>query len=112
MSAAPPLSPNSLPERRIASTGQTLAPNSQSNESSRFEDIAQLAYALWQQRGCPAGSAETDWLEAEQQLSRQVNPESRRADHEDLLSGTNRFDHPSLFLGKIVRKTPCRSHEF
>jgi Protein of unknown function (DUF2934) len=30
--------------------------------------IAQLAYALWQQEGCPDGSAEKDWLEAEQKL--------------------------------------------
>jgi Protein of unknown function (DUF2934) len=112
MSAAPQLSPQSIPEERTASTEQTLAFQNQAAESTNSEEIARLAYALWQQRGCPAGSAETDWLEAEQQLSRQVNPESRRADHEDLLSGTNRFDHPSLFLGKIVRKTPCRSHEF
>jgi hypothetical protein len=31
-------------------------------------DIAQLAYVLWQRRGCPDGSAEIDWLEAETQL--------------------------------------------
>jgi hypothetical protein len=30
--------------------------------------IAVLAYSLWQQRGCPAGSAEADWFEAERQL--------------------------------------------
>jgi hypothetical protein len=29
------------------------------------EAIAALAYRLWQQRGCPAGSGEQDWLEAE-----------------------------------------------
>ncbi len=34
------------------------------------DDIAQLAYALWQRRGCLEGSAETDWLEAEAQLRR------------------------------------------
>jgi len=27
--------------------------------------IAALAYRLWQQRGCPAGSGERDWHEAE-----------------------------------------------
>jgi hypothetical protein len=32
------------------------------------QDIANLAYALWQQRGCPEGSAEEDWTEAERQL--------------------------------------------
>jgi Protein of unknown function (DUF2934) len=30
--------------------------------------VAQLAYALWQQQGCRDGSAEKDWLEAEQKL--------------------------------------------
>jgi hypothetical protein len=31
------------------------------------DDIARLAYALWQERG-DGGSPEQDWLEAEQQL--------------------------------------------
>ncbi len=30
--------------------------------------IGELAYQLWQARGCPQGSAEHDWLEAERQL--------------------------------------------
>lgn len=32
------------------------------------EQVALLAYQLWQQRGSPVGSPEVDWLEAEQQL--------------------------------------------
>jgi hypothetical protein len=32
------------------------------------EDIACLAYALWQARGGQGGSAEEDWFQAEQQL--------------------------------------------
>jgi len=32
------------------------------------EYIAALAYELWQGRGCPVGSSETDWLQAEQAL--------------------------------------------
>ena len=43
-----------------------------SDESSGQEqassDIAQLAYALWEQRGCPVGSPEQDWMEAEQRM--------------------------------------------
>jgi hypothetical protein len=31
-------------------------------------EIAELAYALWQARGCPQGSPEVDWLEAAQAL--------------------------------------------
>jgi hypothetical protein len=31
------------------------------------EQIASLAYALWQERGCPEGSPQADWLRAEQE---------------------------------------------
>jgi hypothetical protein len=34
-----------------------------------YEDIAFLAYALWQERGCPEGSSEEDWFMAEQELA-------------------------------------------
>jgi Protein of unknown function (DUF2934) len=70
MSAAPQLAPASISEDQIIPAEQTLASRQETVESSRQVDIAQLAYLLWQQRGCPVGSAETDWLEAEQQLSR------------------------------------------
>jgi hypothetical protein len=38
--------------------------------------IGELAYRLWQARGCPDGTAEQDWLEAEKQLeaSRPARP--------------------------------------
>lgn len=32
--------------------------------------IRELAYQLWKARGCPTGSAEQDWLDAERELSR------------------------------------------
>jgi len=32
------------------------------------EDIANLAFALWQARGCPFGSPEEDWFRAEAEL--------------------------------------------
>jgi DUF2934 family protein len=35
----------------------------------QHSQIRELAYRLWQERGCPAGSAEEDWLAAERQLS-------------------------------------------
>ena len=34
--------------------------------------IGELAFRLWQSRGCPAGTAEHDWLEAERQLANEV----------------------------------------
>lgn len=33
------------------------------------DNIAVLAYQLWQQRGCPIGSPEVDWFRAELELS-------------------------------------------
>ena len=32
------------------------------------EQIASLAYALWQQRGSPVSSSEEDWFRAEQEV--------------------------------------------
>lgn len=29
-----------------------------------YQEIASLAYELWQSRGCPDGSPETDWFQA------------------------------------------------
>jgi DUF2934 family protein len=43
--------------------------NSQVPETSTQESLAKLAYGLWQERGCPYGSPEIDWLEAERKLS-------------------------------------------
>ena len=37
--------------------------------SASHEDIARRAYQLWRERGCPLGSPEVDWEQAEQQLS-------------------------------------------
>ena len=46
---------------------QTAEPSNM--DDSVQENIAKLAYALWQSRGCPMGSAEQDWIEAERQMS-------------------------------------------
>jgi hypothetical protein len=32
------------------------------------EEIAALAHELWKARGCPEGSAQSDWLRAEERL--------------------------------------------
>ena len=43
-------------------------PNSVQPKQVGHEDIARLAHALWEQRGCPYGSPETDWFQAEHEL--------------------------------------------
>ena len=40
-------------------------------------EIAEAAYQRWVERGCPQGSAEEDWLEAEKELmARKPDPAS------------------------------------
>ena len=36
--------------------------------------ISHLAYQLWMQRGCPLGTPEIDWLQAEEKLKRDIHP--------------------------------------
>ncbi|HLK48179.1 MAG TPA: DUF2934 domain-containing protein [Bryobacteraceae bacterium] len=38
------------------------------NRELAHEQIARLAYALWEARGCQGGSPEEDWRLAEEQL--------------------------------------------
>jgi len=34
-------------------------------ENRNYVEIAALAYQLWKDRGCPVGSPEADWFQAE-----------------------------------------------
>jgi hypothetical protein len=43
------------------------------------QQIALRAYELWQQRGCPLGTPETDWFRAEQELTKTESVLSRLA---------------------------------
>ena len=52
--------------------------------SLSHEEIAQLAYALWESRGAEDGSQDEDWFEAE----RQLRAESRLEDKAE--AATNR----------------------
>lgn len=40
--------------------------------SASHEDIERRAFQLWQERGCPVGSPEVDWAQAEDELSASV----------------------------------------
>ena len=44
------------------------------------EELRQLAYQFWQERGCPADSSEEDWYRAEQEIAAS-NGKSRVAHH-------------------------------
>ena len=51
--------------KEVATDTETKSPE----PIEEHEQIAVLAYALWEARGCPEGSPETDWFEAEQELT-------------------------------------------
>ena len=55
-----------IPPIEAAQTSTPLAKARPSNG-----DIALLAYALWQERGCPEGSSEEDWFRGEAGIRRQ-----------------------------------------
>ena len=38
--------------------------------TSDQSEIAALAYSLWQDRGCPIGSPDEDWFQADEGISR------------------------------------------
>ena len=42
--------------------------------SASHEDIERRAFQLWQDRGCPVGSPEVDWEQAEGELSLSPGP--------------------------------------
>jgi len=50
--------------KEVAIDKETISP-----ELPVHEQIASLAYALWQARGCPEGSSDVDWLQAEEGLT-------------------------------------------
>jgi hypothetical protein len=57
--------------------GTASASHSQMPETSMQENLEKLAYGLWQERGCPYGSPEMDWLEAERKLRESSEQVSR-----------------------------------
>jgi len=67
VSQAEPAAILSAPQRAKPATAPPVAAAAVSNTPT-FEQIAQLAYTIWESRGCQGGSPEEDWLAAEAQL--------------------------------------------
>jgi len=59
-SAAITENPNEPAESAVPSAGAETACNE--------DEVAALAYKLWQERGCPIGSDQEDWFRAEDEL--------------------------------------------
>ena len=58
-----------MPLRRQSSP-EAIAKN-EPNIAETSNSIAMLAYTLWENRGCPEGSPEKDWFEAERKIREQ-----------------------------------------
>jgi hypothetical protein len=57
------------PKVRQQSQTETNEMKVRSSSTPESDQIAALAYELWQKRGCPDGSPEADWLRAEDELT-------------------------------------------
>jgi hypothetical protein len=59
-----------MPERKPVQSSELLGSEDlpSANVNVSHEDIARLAYALWEERAGAEGSPEQDWLEAERKL--------------------------------------------
>ena len=51
---------------KVGKTSEPIEPMTSAHEAS----IRTRAYEIWQARGCPDGSAQEDWFQAEQELIR------------------------------------------
>ena len=65
-----------MSEKKPTNRSEYVTPHETEVERSlpSHDDIANLAYALWEDRGGGDGGAEEDWLEAERMLQEQSKP--------------------------------------
>lgn len=68
----------SSPVSASASSGLTQGQESDAEPTAIEERIRARAYLLWEQRGCPIGQAELDWLRAEQELGGSTTSSAER----------------------------------
>jgi hypothetical protein len=68
-SSEPVVSARKATASRPAAQRHRKSPPSAVEPEPNTEDIARLAYSLWESRGRPIGSPEEDWFLAEQQLN-------------------------------------------
>ena len=57
-----------MPEQATKPAPAPKPPAASFESRLTHEDIAALAYSLWEARGCPEGTPDEDWLNAEKAL--------------------------------------------
>jgi hypothetical protein len=55
--------------RNTSNNGTEITTEETTTMYSNFDEVAALAYRLWNERGCPLGSPEEDWFRAERELN-------------------------------------------
>jgi hypothetical protein len=75
-----------------------------------IKSIAELAYELWEARGCPHGSPEQDWLEAERRIeqSAAVTPPVSKNEDEASIESFPASDPPA---SRIPGEPPSNAGE-
>jgi len=61
-------------------TTKPRAQNADAELGPFSEQITALAYALWQERGCPDGNPDEDWFRAEQEIRAKQESQSEIVD--------------------------------
>jgi hypothetical protein len=75
-----------------------------------YRTIGELAYHLWQARGCPEGTAEQDWLAAEKQLKsapRTVEPRATEPRATEPRATEPRAATPTASAGQRTDEPPA-----
>ena len=60
-------------DKKQSSNAATVAEMESSNlpdqKTADVEEVRNLAYRFWQERGCPTGTSKEDWFRAERELA-------------------------------------------
>jgi len=59
---------SAVDNRRYPEQNETASQDGAQQAGPSYDQIAQKAHELWEKRGCPDGSADQDWADAEQEL--------------------------------------------
>ena len=65
---------SAVDQKHYTEQNEAQAPRSEMNGHPTHQQIAERAFHLWNARGCPDGSAEQDWLQAEAELAAEAAP--------------------------------------